>query len=123
MDNKFKFTPGPWESFNDDSDHQPVCFVGESNIDNKGYEVGQRHTQMHEGDAMYDSKLISAAPEMLEALIESDKMIQEIIDYIHEKLFIAMDVTKLRKWMEKSYKHQKLIEKATGMKWDDIISK
>jgi hypothetical protein len=105
---KFKFTPGPWESFNDDSDHQPVCFVGESNIDNKGYEVGQRHTQMHEGDSKYDAKLISCAPEMLEALIQ-------IIIFLKN---IGLKNEKINDICLKDY--IELIEKATGMKWEEI---
>lgn len=97
---KFKFTPGPWGDFNDDSDMQPIAFVGTSSIDNKTYQIGQRHTQIHEGDAKHNAKLISCAPEMLEALIEIGKENTSYMDR-HEKC-------------------RRLAEKASGLTWEEI---
>ena len=100
---KYDFTPGPWEIFNDNADMQAVAWIGCSNIDGKDYQVGQRHTQIHGGDAIGDARLISCAPEMVEILIQTVK------DY--KETGWGHSVAMMMKWID-------IIEKATGEKWE-----
>ena len=109
---KFDFTNGKWE----------VC----------AYDYKERYVecnnklicQFHNGDDMWEefenheanAQLISCAPEMIKALIESTLKIEKDLynwDYDADSFYINM---------EKLYeKNISIIEKATGKKWSEII--
>ena len=122
MKNSFGFTPGPWKVSNDPLLGQLTATIGTSMIDNKDYFVMQDHTQMHDGDAIGDAKLISCAPEMLDALIQLVKYSEIDFNKKEKCLFECKKSIDCHFCINYQITNSiEIIEKATGKQWEDIL--
>jgi len=114
MNNKFDFTEGKWEyEYDNDIDCNDDNFWAFYRIKSKDFSICQV-------DSESNARLISCAPEMLNALIEDclaygNKMSEEDFEFLKNQ---PVNInTPLTRFIKKIL----LIEKATGKKWSEII--
>ena len=118
-----KHTPGPWKWVWADAETPRLegnIYYNDMNpvIVLQGYDCGckgdaRKVCPLHPSDA--DKKLIEAAPEMIEALIKDFKT----MFYFYDNGYVEDDLSKNYEKMMND--RQALIEKATGLKIDEII--
>ncbi len=120
--NKLKHTPGPWEA--EHIKEENYYLVENKKEDGIIAEVYQYKCVHRDYEEKYNAHLIAVAPEMLECLIEDIKKAIKHwycnwdYDYDNE---VNYKKNSEKACLKENQKKVKLIEKATGLKINDVI--
>ena len=103
--NKLNHTPAPWQYLSNDKEREFKYFV---------YNAAYSKWAIAENMKKSDARLISCAPEMLDYLIEQSKESIEMWKDNCSGFYF-------NEWKTANIKKVNLIEKATGLKIEEII--
>ena len=111
---KLNYTKGKWQVLPEEVDKDYIrvrgtCIGGRYKIANVPTPTYDNVHERESDETRANARLIAAAPEMLEALIESVIFIENVSE--------GMDISNLKHYQNKVA----IIEKATGKSWEEVV--